>query len=139
MRTLIALENGNCTHCHNALLVRLRSIAAVRNVQSDFASGCLVIDHDTDPDALISMVTASGRGIYVAANGEPEMVAVDGHHADECPVADGRSHAYATGPEGERDGHAPDQSDVIAARVRPAAHRPLRPARPSPPRSLRSH
>ncbi len=134
MRTLIALENSNCTRCHNAMLVRLRSIAAVRNVQSDFASGCLVVDHNTDPDALISMVTDSGRVICVAANGEREMVAVDGHHADGCPVANGRSHAHATGPEGGCDGHVPDQGAVIAARARPAVHRPLRPARTSPPR-----
>lgn len=89
MRTLIALENSNCTRCHNALLVRLRADPAVRNVHSDYASGCLVIDHDADPAALVSMVTASGRGVVVAANGEREMVAVDGRHADGCPAAMG--------------------------------------------------
>ena len=89
MKTVITLENSNCTRCHNAMLGMLREKKGVRHVQSDFSSGCLVIEHDDDPDGLLSLIRAADRSISVACNGEREMVPVDGHEADECRALKG--------------------------------------------------
>ena len=84
MKTLIALENSNCTWCHNEMLGTLRENVGVRGVQSDFSSGCLIIEHEDDLDALLSLVTTGGRAVAVAGNGECEMVPVNGHEAGAC-------------------------------------------------------
>jgi len=87
MRTLIALENSNCPWCHNAMLSTLREKEGVRLLRSDFSSGCLVIEHEDDLDALLSLVTTVGRAVAVAANGERMMVSLDGHEAAECQMS----------------------------------------------------
>ena len=84
VKTLIALENSNCTWCHSEMLGTLRDKEGVRGVQSDFSSGCLVIEHEDDPDALLSLVTTADRAVVVASNGEREMAPVAGHEADAC-------------------------------------------------------
>lgn len=89
MRTMVVLENSNCTRCHNAMLVALREREGVERVWSDFSTGCLVIEHEDDPDALVSFVTTAGRAVAVAANGEKVMVSLDGHEALECQVPKG--------------------------------------------------
>lgn len=89
MRTVVALENANCTRCHNAMLGALRGREGVRRVWSEFSSGCLVIEHEVDPDALVSLVMSAGRAVAVGGNGERTMVSLDGHEALECPVSNG--------------------------------------------------
>lgn len=90
MRTVIALENSNCARCHNRMLYALRATDRVQRVQSDFSTGCLVIEHDTDPEALVELITTTGRSVAVAANGERVMVTLDGHEEPECRLtADG--------------------------------------------------
>ena len=84
MKTLIALENSNCTWCHNEMLAALREKEGVRGVQSDFSSGYLVIEHEDNPEALLSLVTTTGRAVAVADNGEREMVPTDGHGVAVC-------------------------------------------------------
>ncbi len=92
MRTVVALENANCARCHNAMLGALRGREGVRRVWSDFSSGCLVIEYEADPDALVSLVTSAGRAVAVGGNGERTMVFLDGHEALECPVSKGTDH-----------------------------------------------
>lgn len=93
MKTLIALENSNCTRCHNAMLSALRERPRVQRVQSDFSTGCLVIEHEDDPDALVSLITSAGRAITLGGNGERVMVSLDGHETTECPVSKDADHA----------------------------------------------
>ncbi len=87
MRTLVELDNSNCTRCHNHMLDELRKRQRVQRVWSDFSTGCLVIEHSDDPDVLVSMITTDERAIAVAANGERVMVSLDGHGTAECPVS----------------------------------------------------
>ena len=87
MKTLVALENSNCTWCHNEMLGTLRGQDGVRLLRSDFSSGCLVIEHEDDPDALLALITTTDRAMVVAGNGEREMVPVDGHQVAACLVA----------------------------------------------------
>jgi hypothetical protein len=89
VRTIVALENSNCTRCHKAMLVALRERQGVQSVWSDFSAGCLVIEHEDDPDALVSLITTADRAVAVAANGERVMVSLDGHEAAECQVSKG--------------------------------------------------
>lgn len=85
MQTLLQLENGNCSFCHNKVVAELRKREHVASVHSDFSKGCLVIEHDEDPGALASLVTNTARAVEVAANGERVMVFVDAHEEQECP------------------------------------------------------
>jgi hypothetical protein len=87
VKTFVALENSNCTRCHNALLGALRDRNGVQRVWSDLSTGCLVIEHKDDPDALVSLIRSEGRAVAVAANGERVMVSLDGHEATGCPVS----------------------------------------------------
>lgn len=110
MKTLVELENSNCTWCHGAMLSALRQRAGVKGVWSDFSSGCLVIDHEDDPDALVALVKSTGRAVTVAGNGEKMMVSLDGHEAAECSVSNdavrarsdeqGPAAAFPTSPPG---------------------------------------
>lgn len=95
MRTIVALENSNCTRCHNAMLATLRERERVQRVWSDFSTGCLVIEHEDDPGALVSLITTADRAVAVAANGERVMVSLDGHEAAECRASKGTVGAVA--------------------------------------------
>lgn len=87
MRTAITLDNSNCTRCHNRLLDAVRAQKGVRAVRSDFTTGCLVVEHDGDLDALVSLIASADRAVTVAGNGEREMVPVGAHQVLECRVA----------------------------------------------------
>lgn len=100
MKTIVELENSSCIRCHNQMLVALRGREDVQSVSSDFSSGCLVVEHEGDPQALFSAITATGRAVAVAANGERLMVALDGHEAAECRVSNDTEGA---GPNEERE------------------------------------
>ena len=95
MRTLVRLENSNCPRCHARMLGVLRETEGVEHVASDFASGCLVVDHQDDPEMLVSLIATADRAVAVAPNGERVMVPVDGHEATECREPPGRA---PTGP-----------------------------------------
>jgi hypothetical protein len=84
MRTLVTLENSNCTWRHNAMLTKLREKKGVHRVRSEFSSGCLIIEHEGEPDALLAVIATADRAVAVAGNGEREMVGVDGHKAVAC-------------------------------------------------------
>jgi hypothetical protein len=44
MRTLVTLENSNCTWCHNAMLATLREKKGVHRVRSEFQRGrCVAV------------------------------------------------------------------------------------------------
>jgi hypothetical protein len=87
MRTHVVLENGNCVLCNARLLSALRQRKRVQRVYTDFSTGCLVIEHDDDPAALLSLLTTDGRAVALAANGERVMVRVEAHETGRCPVA----------------------------------------------------
>lgn len=65
----------------------------MQRVWSDFSTGCLVIEHEDDPDALVSLITSTGKAVAVGGNGERVMVSLDGHDATECPVSKDTGHA----------------------------------------------
>jgi hypothetical protein len=70
----VVLENGNCVLCKNRLFSALRERKAVQRVYSDFSTGCLIIEHEDDPDALFSLLRSDGRAVALASNGERVMV-----------------------------------------------------------------
>lgn len=84
VRTLVTLENSNCTWCHNAMLATLREKDGVHRVRSELSSGCLIVDHEGEPDALLAVIATADLAVAVAGNGEREMVGVDGHEAVAC-------------------------------------------------------
>jgi len=87
VKTHLVLENGNCVLCNTRLLNALRQRKRVQRVYTDFSTGCLVIEHEDDPDALLSLLTSDGRAVALAANGERVMVRLDAHETGRCPVA----------------------------------------------------
>lgn len=130
MKTIIELQNSNCPRCHNDMLGALREREGVERVRSDFASGCLVVDHEVDPTLLVSLIQTEGRAVAVADNGERMMVCMDGHEAPEC-------HASKTLAGGGRD----EEGDAVAsgsASSQPGAPRGLLDARANGPRGGRA-
>ncbi len=104
MRTLIRVENANCTDCLNAIQDTLMARPLVRSVHLHAADGCIEVEHDHDvPDALVEVLRSSLRGWQMADNGEimqtPSIPAV----AHVCHVHDARSQ-----PEPLPDPHAGD-------------------------------
>jgi hypothetical protein len=83
----VVLENGNCVLCKNRLFSALRERKAVQRVYSDFSTGCLIIEHEDDPDALFSLLRSDGRAVALASNGERVMVSLDAHETAQCPVS----------------------------------------------------
>ncbi len=84
MRTIVTLENSNCIRCHNAMLATLREMKSVHSVRSEFSSGCLVIEHEGEPDVLLAMIANADHAVAVAGNGEREMVRVNGQEVAAC-------------------------------------------------------
>lgn len=78
------------------MLAALRARERVHRVHSDFATGCLVIEHEDDPDDLVSLITSMDRAVAVASNGEMMMVSLDYHEATECPVTNNAFRASRT-------------------------------------------
>lgn len=71
MRTLIRVENANCTDCLNAIQETLLARSLVRSVHLHAADGCIEVEHDHDaPDALVELLRTSLRGWQMADNGE---------------------------------------------------------------------
>ena len=71
MRTLIRVENANCTDCLNAIQDALMERSLVRSVRLHSADGCIEVEHDHDePDALVELLRTSLRGWQIADNGE---------------------------------------------------------------------
>ena len=71
MRTLIRVENANCTDCLNAIQDAQMERTLVRSVQLHSADGCIEVEHDHDePDALVELLRTSLRGWQIADNGE---------------------------------------------------------------------
>ena len=84
MRTVVELENSNCTWCHHQTLAALRRRQWVQQVRSDFSTGCLEIEHRDNPGALVSLIKATDRAVALAANGEKVMIQVDAHASAQC-------------------------------------------------------
>lgn len=90
MRTIVALENGNCTWCHNAMVETLRASTGVQRVHADFSAGCLIVEHESAPEQVISVIRDVGRAVGVATNGEKVMIRLDAHEQAECHVRSAR-------------------------------------------------
>ena len=117
MRTLVRLENSNCPRCHARMLGVLRETKGVEHVASDFATGCLVVDHQGDPEMLVSLIATADRAVAVAPNGERVIVPVDGHEATECREPPGRAPTGTRGAGGQRvDGERVDGERAVPRR-----------------------
>ena len=92
MRTLIRVENANCTDCLNAIQDVLMARSLVRSVQLHAADGCIEVEHDHDePDALVELLRTSLRGWQIADNGEIIQVPSVPEAAHVCHLDDRRS------------------------------------------------
>lgn len=92
MKTLIRVDNANCTDCLNVIQDVLLARSLVRSVRLHTADGCIEVEHDHDePDALVELLGRSLRGWQIADNGEimqtPSVPAV----AHVCHLRDARS------------------------------------------------
>lgn len=71
MKTLIRVENANCTDCLNAIHDVLMARSRVQSVHLHAADGCIEVEHHHDePDALLDVLRTSLRGWQMADNGE---------------------------------------------------------------------
>ena len=71
MRTLIRVENANCTDCLNTIQDVLMARSLVKSVQLHAADGCIEVEHNHDePEALVELLRTSLRGWQMADNGE---------------------------------------------------------------------
>jgi copper chaperone CopZ len=75
MRTLISVENANCSYCMNAVRDELLARPLVHHVEMSPRAGCLEVEHDhDDPSALVGLLRQSLHGWRVTDNGEVVMV-----------------------------------------------------------------
>jgi hypothetical protein len=85
MRTLIQVDNANCTDCMTAVRDALLARPLVHAVRSSAVSGCWELDHDHDDlHAITDLVRQSLRGWEVADNGEVIMIATTPEVRDRC-------------------------------------------------------
>lgn len=85
MRTLIKVENANCTFCMNDVRDTLLARPLVRDVRTSVVAGCWEVDHDHDDVAAITgVLRQSLHGWEVADNGEIVMIATSPDVADRC-------------------------------------------------------
>lgn len=85
MRTLIRVDNANCTYCMNDVREALLARPLVRDVRSSAVAGCWELEHDHDDlTAIIDLVRQSLHGWEVAGNGEIIMIATTPEVADRC-------------------------------------------------------
>jgi hypothetical protein len=121
-RTLVILENSNCTWCHNAMLATLREKKGVHRVRSEFSSGCLIIEHENEPDALLALIATAGHAVAVAGNGEREMVLVGGHEVRACQAATDILEAPLNKESRSLAAMKPDGSDDCSSTPRSPSH-----------------
>lgn len=87
MRTLIRIENANCSYCIGTVQVELLERPLVHHVEMNAAEGCMEVDHDhDDPAALIELLGQSLHGAQVADNGEIVMVMTDPELTRQCSL-----------------------------------------------------
>lgn len=87
MRTLVHVENANCTYCMNEVREELLARPLVHAVHASATAGCLEVEHeDDDPSALTETLRRSLRGWQVADNGEVVSVRTMPELADHCTV-----------------------------------------------------
>jgi len=85
VRTLIRVDNANCTYCMNDVRDALLARPLVHAVRSSAVTGCWELDHDHDDLAAITnLVRQSLHGWEVADNGEIIMVATTPEVRDRC-------------------------------------------------------
>jgi len=85
MRTLIRVENANCTYCMNAVRDELLARPLVHNVHMSPTPGCLEVDHDhDDTSALTGLLERSLRGWQVESNGEIVEITTNPTLSDAC-------------------------------------------------------
>lgn len=84
MRTLVVVEPSNCAKCHNETLQAISEMARVNSARSVFSAGCLVVEHEDEPAAILSLVRASDHAVALASNGERVMVPVEAREVSEC-------------------------------------------------------
>jgi copper chaperone CopZ len=87
MRTLIQVQNANCTYCIGAVREELLARPRVHHVEMSLTAGCLEVDHDhDDPAALVELLRQSLHGAQVADNGEVVMIMTDPELTQECSL-----------------------------------------------------
>lgn len=92
MRTLIRVENANCTDCLNAIQDVLMARSLVQSVHLHAADGCIEVEHTHDePAALVDLLRTSLRGWQMADNGEIMQTPSIPEVAHVCHLHDTRS------------------------------------------------
>jgi len=87
MRTLIRVDNANCTYCMNDVRDALLARPRVNAVRSSATAGCWEIDHDhEDLAAITNLIRQSLHGWEVADNGEMIMIATTSEVRDHCAL-----------------------------------------------------
>jgi hypothetical protein len=126
MRTLIRVENANCTDCLNTIQDVLTARSLVKSVQLHAADGCIEVEHNHDePEALVELLRTSLRGWQMADNGEiiqipsiPEVKHLC-HLHDTQPQPAARRSSYSTDVGGE----SPCFAHLLDSDPRPSATR----------------
>lgn len=94
MRTLVRVENANCTYCMNEVRTELLARPLVHDVRLSATAGCWEVMHDhDDPQALTELLQRSLHGWQVTDNGEIVEVLTNPTSSSECLV-----HTAGRGP-----------------------------------------
>jgi copper chaperone CopZ len=94
MRTLVQVENANCSYCMNDVRDELLARPLVRGVRLSATAGCWEVEHDhDDPQALTELLQRSLHGWQVSDNGEIVEVVNNPTQSGECTV-----HTAGRGP-----------------------------------------
>jgi len=89
MKTLIRVQNANCTDCLNAIQDTLTARPLVQTVHVHAADGCIEVEHDHDaPGELVELLGSSLRGWQMAGNGEIMQVPTNPAVAHVCHLRD---------------------------------------------------
>ena len=87
MRTLVRVQNANCSWCMNSVRDALLARPLVTDVELHPVEGCWAVDHDhDDPDELCSVLSQSLHGWTVQTNGEVVQVATDPGIVGSCDL-----------------------------------------------------
>ena len=85
MKTVVRIENTNCTYCVDDVRKALLAFPLVHTVEMSATTGCLDVEHDYEEvSAIIGLLRDSPLNWDIADNGEIVMVAATCESSGQC-------------------------------------------------------
>lgn len=99
MKTVVRIENTNCTYCLDDVRKVLLASPRVRTVEMGATTGCLDVEHDYEEvSAITGLLRDSPLNWDVADNGEIVMVAPTCESSGRCALHANRNSDASSPP-----------------------------------------